>query len=183
MTIKIHGWVRKFYEFHISSCMFEPIFNQRSWIWTFDSYIVGKPMRISLWCCFWIALLSRKRYVMTIVIQGWERRFYEFYISSCMFEINCNKSSWVGTIGSYIVGKPIKSSFWCCYWLASLYRSSYVRTIKIQKTRRENFMNFIFPAVCLNQFLTKDLEFEPLTLISLESPWELVCDAAFGLHC
>ena len=37
-------------------------------------------------------------------------------------------------------------------------------------------MNFMFPNVCLNPFLTKVLDFAPLALIFLESPWKVVSD-------
>ena len=43
-------------------------------------------------------------------------------------------------------------------------------------------MNFTFPDVYLNQFLIKVLDFAPLALIFLESPWKVVSDAAIGLH-
>ena len=43
-------------------------------------------------------------------------------------------------------------------------------------------MSFIFPAVCLNSFLTEVLECAPLAIISLENAWNLVSDAAVGLH-
>ena len=128
MTIKIQGKERKFYEFHFSSCMFEPILNQSSWVSNFGSYIAGKPMKINFWCCYWLTSLSCRSNVMTIKIQGGERKLFEFYISSCMFEPIFKESSWVCTFESYIVGKPMNSGFWCCYWLASLSCRSHIST-------------------------------------------------------
>ena len=43
-------------------------------------------------------------------------------------------------------------------------------------------MNFILPAVYLNPFLTKALNFAHLDLVSFESLWKVVSDAAIGLH-
>ena len=43
-------------------------------------------------------------------------------------------------------------------------------------------MNFTFPDVYLNQFLTKVLDDSPLALIFLESPRKVVSDPAIGLH-
>ena len=135
MTIKIHGYERKFYEFyiiqlHIWTHFDHEFLNLHLWFLYF-----WKPMNTSFLYCYWLAWLSRRSFAMTIKIQGYEEKSYDIRYPAVCLNPFSTKSSWVCAIDLSIFRKPMKNSFLYSYWLASQSRRIFAMTIKITCTK------------------------------------------------
>ena len=110
---------------------------------------------------------------MAIKIQGYEIKFYDIRYPAVCLNLFLTLSSWVCTLDSYILEKPMKISLIYCYWLASLSLRSFAMAIKMQGYERK-FFDIRYPPVCLNPFWPWFLEFALLISIFLETSWKVV---------